>query len=169
MSSPEPNDEKLERFARALRNAEESRRVFVPPTMDEAILKQARERLEGKAKRPPFRFWNWMALAGAAALIVILIFILPRTKPAVIAREDINGDGQVDILKPSRSRSRWKAAKASIKTAMASWMTQMCRRLLRWRCDWIGSHENACLHPGVLGGDDGGFSSDPICGDGFGD
>jgi hypothetical protein len=98
MSSPEPNDQKLERFARALRNAEESRRVFVPPTMDEAILKQARERFEGKPKRPPFQFWNWLAVAGAAALIAILIFILPRTKPAVAAREDINGDGQVDIL-----------------------------------------------------------------------
>jgi hypothetical protein len=98
MSSPEPNEKKLERFATALRNAEESRRVFVPPTVDEVILKQARQRFDGKAKRRPFRFWNWLAVAGAAALIAILVFILPRTKPAVVAREDINGDGQVDIL-----------------------------------------------------------------------
>lgn len=98
MSSPEPNDDKLERFARALRSADEGQRIFIPPTLDEAILRQARERFEGKATRPLFRFWNWFALAGAAALIAILILILPRTKPAAIAREDFNGDGQVDIL-----------------------------------------------------------------------
>ena len=98
MSSPEPTDEKLERFARALRNAEENRRVFVPPTLDEAILKQARERFGAKQKFNPFRFWNWLAGAGVAALIAIAVFIFPRTKPTTTAREDINGDGQVDIL-----------------------------------------------------------------------
>ena len=98
MSSPEPTDEKLERFARALRNAEENRRVFVPPTVDEAILKKARERFGAKQNPNPFRFWNWLAVAGVAALIAIAIFIFPRTKPAATAREDINGDGHVDIL-----------------------------------------------------------------------
>ena len=98
MSSPEPTNEKLERFARALRNAEENQRVFVPPTLDEAILKQARERLNAEQKPNPFRFWNWLALAGVAALIAIAIFVFPRTKPTATAREDINGDGHVDIL-----------------------------------------------------------------------
>jgi RecB family exonuclease len=99
MSSPEPTDEKLERFARALRNAEESRHVFVPPTLDEAILKQARNQFASKPEPRTFRFWNWLALAGAAALIAIAIFILPRSKfTATTAREDINRDGQVDIL-----------------------------------------------------------------------
>ena len=98
MSSPEPTDEKLERFARALRDAEENRRVFVPPTLDQAILKQAQERFSPKQKPNPFRFWNWLALAGVAALIAIAIFIFPRTRPAATAREDINGDGRVDIL-----------------------------------------------------------------------
>jgi hypothetical protein len=99
MSSPEPTDEKLERFARALRNAEESRRVFVPPALDEAILKQARDHFTSKPEPTKFRFRNWVALAGATALIAIAIFILPRSKPtATTARHDINRDGQVDIL-----------------------------------------------------------------------
>ena len=98
MSSPQPNEDKLERLAEAMRNAEQNGSVFVPPTVDEAILRQARERFEGNAKRPSFRFWNWMALAGAAASIAILILIFLRIKPAATARQDINGDGQVDIL-----------------------------------------------------------------------
>jgi hypothetical protein len=98
MSSPEPSDEKLERFARALRNAEENQRIFVPPTVDEAILKLARERFGGQKPRRPFRFWNWLAIAGAAALIAMIILIFPRAKNPNLAREDINGDGAVDIL-----------------------------------------------------------------------
>src|SRR5437868_5643543 len=98
MSSPEPNEEKLERLARALRTAEAEQRIFVPPTRDEAILKQARQYLGGEKKVMRFHFWNCVALAGLTALIAILIFVLPRTKSRTFAREDINGDGQVDIL-----------------------------------------------------------------------
>src|SRR3954469_8772141 len=98
MSSPEPTDENLERFARALRSGEENRRVFVPPTLDEAILKQARERFGASEKRDSFQIWRWLALVGVAALLALAIFIFPRAKPSAIAREDINGDGHVDIL-----------------------------------------------------------------------
>ena len=98
MSSPERNEEKLQRFARAMREAEEKRRIFVPPTLDEAIVKQAREHLTGEPKGRRFGFWNWFALGTATALIAVMIFILPRIKTPVIAREDINRDGQVDIV-----------------------------------------------------------------------
>jgi hypothetical protein len=98
MSSPEPNEEKLERLARALRNAEEGHSIFVPPTLDEAILKQAQQHLRGTKRRRGFRFFPWLALPAAMALIVILIFLIPHTKTRTFVREDINGDGQVDIL-----------------------------------------------------------------------
>src|SRR5262245_56651337 len=98
MSSPEPTEEKLQRFASALREAEEKRRIFVPPTLDGAILKQAREHLTGEPKGRPFGFWYWLALGTATALIAAMIFLLPRVKTPAIAREDINRDGHVDIL-----------------------------------------------------------------------
>ena len=98
MSSPE---HKLDQLAESLRKAEERRNLFVPPALEHSILKQAREHLTSgpaNTKRRPFRFWNWFALSTASALVVLLIFLLPRFKTPVIAREDINRDGQVDIL-----------------------------------------------------------------------
>jgi hypothetical protein len=95
MSSPE---HKLDQLAEALRKAEERRNLFIPPALDQTILKHAREHLTGEPKGGPFGFWNWFALSTATALIVLMIFLLPRTKTPVIAREDINRDGQVDIL-----------------------------------------------------------------------
>ena len=95
MSSPE---HKLDQLAESLRQAEESRNIFVPPALDREILKQAREHLTGEPKGRPFGFWNWFALSTATALIAVMIFLLPRMKTPAIAREDINRDGQVDIL-----------------------------------------------------------------------
>jgi hypothetical protein len=96
MNSPEPNEQKLERFARALRDAEQNRCVFVAPTIDEAILKQARKRFERPQPRRSFRFWfGWV---GAAAAVSLLVFLTPLSQTPVAAREDINGDGKVDIL-----------------------------------------------------------------------
>src|SRR5687768_8535128 len=95
MSSPE---HKLDQLAAPLRKAEESRNLFVPPALDRDILKQAREHLTGEPKGRAFGFWNWFALSTATALIAALVFLLPRTKTPAIAREDINRDGQVDIL-----------------------------------------------------------------------
>lgn len=95
MSSPE---HKLDQLAESLRKAEERRNLFVPPALDREILKQAREHLTGEPKGRPFGFWNWFALSTATALIALLIFLLPRFKTPTVAREDINRDGQVDIL-----------------------------------------------------------------------
>jgi hypothetical protein len=95
MSSPE---HKLDQLAESLRKAEERRNIFVPPALDREILKQARERLTGESKGRPFGFWNWFALSTATALIAAIIFLVPRIKTPVVAREDINRDGQVDII-----------------------------------------------------------------------
>ena len=95
MSSPE---EKMEKLAEALRKADERRNIFIPPAVDGAILKAARAHLAEEPKRRPFGFRNWFALGTATALIAAMIFLLPRMKTPVLAREDINRDGQVDIL-----------------------------------------------------------------------
>lgn len=95
MSSPE---HKLDQLAEALRKAEERRTLFVPPALDQTILKQAREHLTAEPRGRPFGFWNWFALSTATALIVLMSFLFPRVKTPSVARADINRDGQVDIL-----------------------------------------------------------------------
>lgn len=84
---------------------------FVPRTVDMAILEAARRHLVKPERRrfawlPPA--WSWpgaRALAGCAAAAVVLVaafFWLGRpgsNRTGVnFAREDLNGDGQVDIL-----------------------------------------------------------------------
>lgn len=95
MSSPE---EKMDQLAQSLRKAEERRNLFIPPALDCAILKEAREHLTGEPKGRPFGFWNWFTLGTAVAAIALILLLLPRMKMPAIAREDINRDGHVDIL-----------------------------------------------------------------------
>jgi hypothetical protein len=87
----------LVRGLRQLRN----KAAFVPPTVDEAVLRAARQHFA----RPPRKSWRWMILIpsfGVAALIAILGIFWHRnpSSPAQpqLAREDINQDGRVDIL-----------------------------------------------------------------------
>jgi hypothetical protein len=79
--------------------------VFVPPTVDEAVLRAARRHLAAPA-RPR---WNWFRLmrwAAATASLVALTLVAmhylgpqPGVPPApALAREDLNHDGRVDIL-----------------------------------------------------------------------
>ena len=80
-----------------------SRRVFVPPTVDEAILGVARRHLtrSGRAGFSFFRSWLvWPTVATACiALVGIIYFVTkPGRSPAEFAREDLNEDGRVDIL-----------------------------------------------------------------------
>ncbi|HMP81641.1 MAG TPA: dockerin type I domain-containing protein [Verrucomicrobiota bacterium] len=79
-----------------------SRRVFVPPAMDAAILSAARQQLE-KPKRAEFSFRPWFVWPATAAACLALVGMIHfgtqrRESPLAIAREDINGDGRVDIL-----------------------------------------------------------------------
>jgi hypothetical protein len=79
-----------------------ARRVFVPPTVDEAVLRAARRQL---APRPRaglgwlrVRF-AWAAIAAACLALIGLIYFFGKTsRDAELAREDLNHDGRVDIL-----------------------------------------------------------------------
>ncbi len=78
--------------------------IFIPRATDEAILSAARRHLF-ESQKPAYRSWfikPWIAATAALALLVVVVFYLQR-KPAPapgsnFAREDVNHDGQVDIL-----------------------------------------------------------------------
>ena len=79
-----------------------SRRVFVPPAIDAAVLKAARQHLE-KPKHVGFNFrvwFVWPATAAACLAVVGLLHFAGQREKAIpaFAREDINRDGHVDIL-----------------------------------------------------------------------
>ncbi len=75
-----------------------ARKVFVPPTMDEAILKAARAQLRPAARSNTLRWPPWLlwpALVGTCAVIALVARMLGPTQ---FAREDLNRDGKIDIL-----------------------------------------------------------------------
>jgi len=77
-------------------------RIFIPRTVDEAVLREARRKL-AKSESPKF---PWRRLiphfAMAAALVALLAYGFirngSRSLAPVFAREDLNHDGRVDIL-----------------------------------------------------------------------
>ena len=93
-----------EKLVSALRQAQ-SEPVFVPPTLDEAILRAARSHLAQDTKPRS----NWLPMlpwiAAATAMIVAVALITARfqsrneaAKALVFLKEDVNHDGRVDIL-----------------------------------------------------------------------
>lgn len=80
--------------------------VFVPPTVDEAILRAARNHLA--PARPPRRtsaaaWLRWPAFATACVLVVVMGHRLsrpdsPSNSGRAFVREDVNQDKRVDIL-----------------------------------------------------------------------
>jgi hypothetical protein len=79
--------------------------VFIPPTVDEAVLRAAQRHLEGPRQARPgwFRLMPWVAAAAAIVLLTALprFFTQPVTGPArdaILARWDLDHDGRVDIL-----------------------------------------------------------------------
>ena len=96
---PPDSERNLEAPARLVTALKDGARqkVFVPPTVDEAILKAARTQFTppGKSRfRWPQRLL-WPALVGACAMIALVARLLTPTQ---FAREDLNRDGKVDIL-----------------------------------------------------------------------
>jgi hypothetical protein len=83
----------------------ESETVFVPSTFDNAIERAARAHLSGE-RAPRFRWMTLLAwVTAATAIIVAGLFLFLPSRPGTnlvkapdLAREDINGDGKVDIL-----------------------------------------------------------------------
>jgi Dockerin type I domain len=82
------------------------RRVFVPPAVDDAVLKAARRHLAKteSTRFCGFRRWLlWPGLATACLLLAALGWtITTQVRTAhdqpIFAREDLNHDGRVDIL-----------------------------------------------------------------------
>ncbi len=78
--------------------------IFVPPAVDETILRAARNHLapETQARFRWRPFLSWLAAATAVIVAVALHFARfnpsTPTNPAAFAKEDINHDGRVDIL-----------------------------------------------------------------------
>jgi hypothetical protein len=80
-------------------------RLFVPPQVDEMILARAQAHLAGVARRRARRrlLVPWMAAAASVAVAAwvsqTLLYRQQPTPPgSFVTREDVNGDGRVDIL-----------------------------------------------------------------------
>lgn len=93
---------------------EVSRRdVFVPPYVDNAILKAAREHLHKPAASTfVFRRWMlWPALAALCLLTLCVARLMITSNQPRYAREDLNHDGKVDILDSFALARELKAGK----------------------------------------------------------
>ena len=86
------------KLAEALRDLQKER-VFVPQEVDAKILADAREHLKDKRGRI-VSLPKWMALAAAFILLCGVAFVLLQQRSPVpqFAAEDINHDGEVNIL-----------------------------------------------------------------------
>lgn len=75
--------------------------LFVPPSVDAAVMSAAQEHLAGtrtKGQRG-FRPWFlWPAFASACVMLALLAHTLMKPARPDFAREDLNRDGRVDIL-----------------------------------------------------------------------
>ena len=82
------------------------RRLFVPPSVDDAVLKVARRHLTKpeSTRFRSFRKWSlWPGFATACVLLAALAWIVTKQvwtphDQTIFAREDLNRDGRVDIL-----------------------------------------------------------------------
>lgn len=74
--------------------------IFVPPSVDEAILREAREHFQKLRPMPSVwrRFAPWTALAASVVGLAWAGALFFKTPTRLALRNDVNGDGQVDIL-----------------------------------------------------------------------
>jgi hypothetical protein len=123
MPIPDHNDERADeslqappRLVSALKGLPRQQ-VFVPRTIDEAMLREAKRRLE-KCERPRFSWWHWIPRFAAVAIALALVaYVILRhetvTRPPAFAREDLNHDGRVDILDAFALARQLKSGKAA--------------------------------------------------------
>jgi hypothetical protein len=107
MSDPEQNaydpaDARYSKLAAGLRDLDREH-VFVPPTVDTVVMRQAKEHLNPARRGWPWRFKlaPWLASAAclvAGALLGWLLFLEPQGSMKLTKKEDLDGNGQVDIL-----------------------------------------------------------------------
>lgn len=94
------------------------RRVFVPPALDEAVLKAAQQRL-GKSQRTKLSWFRfrivWSGLAATCVIVagMLYLFLKPPGTERSLAREDVNHDGRVDILDAFQLARQVKSGGAS--------------------------------------------------------
>ena len=103
MNNDVPRDEDLKappRLIEALIQAS-SKRIFVPPAIDRAILKTAERQFSPAVRGRSRRVWWWTGLATASAVVVAFTLVTSqwqRVAKGRFAVEDVNHDGQIDIL-----------------------------------------------------------------------
>lgn len=102
MQTPDPNlNDELSappQLVAGLKRVSQGPELFVPRTVDEAVLRASRRHLD---RRAGIR-WSWrrwlVGLSAATAVIVVALLSWERPGPAAWAREDVNRDGRVDIV-----------------------------------------------------------------------
>jgi len=102
MNNNVPRDEELEappRLIEALRQAS-SERIFIPPAIDRTILKAAEKQLNRSGRVRALRVCWWPRLAAVSAVVVFALVTSQwqRVARGRFALEDVNHDGQIDIL-----------------------------------------------------------------------
>jgi len=102
MNNDVPSEEDLKappRLIEALKQAC-SERIFVPPTIDQTILKAAERQLSPSGRGRLRPFWWWTALTATAVLVAFALATVQwqRSANGRFALEDVNRDGQIDIL-----------------------------------------------------------------------
>jgi hypothetical protein len=97
----EENLDAPEKLVAALKSLPQPR-LFIPPTLDEAILKEARRRISPTVKRPLAGWGWWVRWAAVTAAMVLLVGLAWQwnqgSRGSSFAREDLNQDHRVDIL-----------------------------------------------------------------------
>jgi len=75
-------------------------RIFVPPYVDDSVLKAARKHLEHTSAPRWKGFGRWMLWPAFALLVLVgwLAHTLTTREQEAFAREDVNRDGRVDIV-----------------------------------------------------------------------
>src|SRR6059036_1312986 len=79
-------------------NRLQKEQIFVPPSVDQAVLRASRNHLRRSERRRWKPALSWAAMAACLALAVWLGERFGPTRAHPFAREDINHDRRVDIL-----------------------------------------------------------------------
>ena len=105
MAEPEQQDEDTNlqappKLLQALRESQKYQ-IFVPPSVDKAVLSRAHSRLALiSRRRTQWQMAKWSALAASLILAVWVArtSLSPSNSNSRLAHEDVNHDGRVDIL-----------------------------------------------------------------------
>jgi hypothetical protein len=103
MNRPEQNDEESlrapERLVTELKRLS-SVDLFIPRSIDDAVLLAARKALQPSSPKRAFRFRlvPWLTAATAMVLLGVFLWLQSAPQRSSIASGDVNRDGRTDIL-----------------------------------------------------------------------